>query len=564
MDFAADLTQTIHYAEEASDLLSQELGFVILLSIAAVVAILIRRIRLPYTVALVVVGLILSLFPNFLQFSVSSDLILAILVPPLVFEATLKIPWRRLKYDLVPIMSLAVGGTLIGTFIVGGIVQQFLGLPWAAAIAFGALISATDPVAVVAFFRSLGVSKRLTILLEGESLFNDGVSIVIFGLAIAAGKAFNAGTGATLTASDAVIEFIVVGFGGIGVGLFLGYIVSYIVLKNVDDHLIETATTVALAFGSFVIAEEFGLILGLEDVHFSGILAVVAAGLMVGNIGTQNTSPTTKLTLDNFWEFLTFVVNSLVFLLIGLEIEIAQLVPFFGAILVAVIAILLSRSVLIYLITAVYSRLRPQRKIPIPYRHVMFWGGLRGAISLALALTLTGETFGTDTAVELRVMTFGVVLFTLLVQGISIEKLINRLKLADKLPQRIENQRRQAYVYAKRAGKRELDRLRENGWLFRDIWESMSQVYDEEILDLKESLRANLQVYPELEQEMYLQAREDVLRAERSAITEAARIGLISDDIYEDLVFELNNHLTALEVLKENRGLSGVTEAKHE
>jgi monovalent cation:H+ antiporter, CPA1 family len=552
MDFTADLTQTIHFAEETSDLLSQELGFVILLSIAAVVAIFIRRVRLPYTVALVLVGLVLSLFPNFLQFSVSSDLILAILVPPLVFEATLNIPWRRLQNDLLPIMLLAIVGTMIGTFIVGGIVMQFLELPWAAAIAFGALISATDPVAVVAFFRTLGVSKRLTILLEGESLFNDGVSIVIFGLAIAAGEAIRTGTGAMLTPSDAIVEFIVVGFGGIGVGLFLGYIVSTIVLKNVDDHLIETATTVALAFGSFVIAEEFGLILGLADVHFSGILAVVAAGLMVGNIGSQNTSPTTKLTLDNFWEFLTFVVNSLVFLLIGLEIEIAQMVPFLGAILVAVIAILLSRLVLIYVITAVYSYLRPQRSIPLSYRHVMFWGGLRGAISLALALTLTGNTFGSDTAVELRVMTFGVVLFTLLVQGTTIEKLIHHLKLGDKPPQRLENQRRQAYLFAKRAGKDELDRLRENGWLFRDIWESMAQVYDEEIAGQKDSLRAHLQAFPELEQEMYLQAREDVLKAERTAVTEAARKGLISDKIYEELVF------------KENRGLGDGKELPHE
>ncbi len=542
----------IAYAEEASDLLSQELGFVVLISIAALVAILIRRIRLPYTVALVLVGLLLSLFPNFLEFSVSSDLILAILVPPLVFEATLHIPWRRLKHDLVPIVLLAAVGTLIGTFIVGGIVQQVLGLSWAAAIAFGALISATDPVAVVAFFRSLGVSKRLTMLMEGESLFNDGVSIVIFGLAIAAGKA---GQGTSFPPMAAFLEFLTVAFGGIAVGLFLGYIVSYIVLKNVDDHLIETATTVALAFGSFVVAEEFGIILGLEGVHFSGILAVVAAGLMVGNLGLQNTSPTTKLTLNNFWEFMTFVVNSLVFLLIGLEIEIAQMLPFIGAILVAVVAILLSRAVIIYGMLSLFSWLRPQRAIPIEYRHVMLWGGLRGAISLALALTLTGETFGSDTAVELRVMTFGVVLFTLLVQGTTIEKLIRRLKLADKVPQRIENQRQQAMIYAKRAGRVELERLRDNGWLFRDIWESMDQVYGEEIRSMKDKLRAHLRVYPELEQEMYLQARDDVLKAERSAIVTAVREGLLAEEIQDELLVKLNNRLAAIEILKENRGL---------
>lgn len=559
MEIVPELTPVL-FAEEINDLLSQELGFVVLLSIAAMVAILIRRIRLPYTVALVVVGLFLSLFPNFLRFSVSSDLILAILVPPLVFEATLNIPWRRLKQDLVPVLLLAVGGTLIGTFIVGAIVQQSLDVTWSAAIAFGALISATDPVAVVAFFRSLGVSKRLAILVEGESLFNDGVSIVIFTLAVTAMQAAVSEGGEMLTLGDAAIEFIVVAFGGIGVGLFLGYIVSYIVLKNVDDHLIETATTVALAFGSFVVAEEFGLILGIEDVHFSGILAVVAAGLMVGNIGSQNTSPTTKLTLDNFWEFLTFVVNSLVFLLIGLEVQIAQMFPFVGAILVAVAAILLSRLVVVYAMTAVHSRINPQRAIPVPYRHVMYWGGLRGAISLALALTLTGTTFGSDTALELRVMTFGVVLFTLLVQGTTVEKLINRFHLGKKLPQREESRRRQALLFAKRAGMHELNRLRENGWLFRDIWESMSQVYDEEIDAVKESIREHLQAYPELEQEWYLLAREDVLRAERTALTEAARVGLIAEEIEEELVLELNNRLAAVEIMKENQGLGGLSQ----
>jgi CPA1 family monovalent cation:H+ antiporter len=552
MDLATGLTELL-MATEDGGLIQQELGFVMLLFVAAMVAVVVRRIRLPNTVALVLVGLFLSFFPNFLNFTVSEDLILAILVPPLIFEATLHIPWKSLRKDLGVILLLAIGGTLVGTFLVGSLVVQFLGLPWVAALAFGALISATDPVAVIAFFRSMGVSKRLTILVEGESLFNDGVAIVIFNLAVAAGTV----GGATFGLGTAVQEFFIVAFGGIALGLVLGYVVSYIILKNVDDHLIETATTVALAFGSFVIAEAFGDIIGVAGLHFSGILAVVAAGMMVGNIGFENTSPTTRITLDNFWEFLTFAVNSLVFLVIGLEIEVSQLQPNLVPILVAVVAILLSRAVIIYSIGWAHGRLRPKQRIPFSYQHVMYWGGLRGAISLALALSLDGTAFGSDIALELRVMTFGVVLFTLLVQGMSIERLIGRLNLSDKPPQRVELQRRQAHLYARRAGLQELNNLRDQGLIFRDIWESMHQVYDEQLADSKNHFREHLQDFPELEQELYLRVREDTLNAERSAIGEASRRGLISRDIHDEMVAEINTHIRALEMIKDNRGLEG-------
>lgn len=541
-------------AAEESGLIQSEVSIVLLLSVAALVAIIIRRIRLPYTVALVLVGLLLSFFPNPLQIDVSSDLILAILVPPLLFEATLQIKWPRLRKDIVPILLLAVVGTLISTVIVGAIVAQVLDVPLLAAAAFGALISATDPVAVVAFFRTLGVSKRLSILVEGESLFNDGVAIVLFNLAIgfaAAGIDITGHPGPLLI--EGVIEFFRVSLGGLGVGLALGYGASYLILKNVDDHLIETSTTVALALGSFVLA---------ESLHVSGILAVVAAGLMVGNIGLKTTSPTTQLTIEHFWEFSAFVANSLVFLFIGLEVEIGQLVPFMGPILVAVAAILLSRAIVVYGITSGYSRfVGPLQKIPVPYRHVMFWGGLRGAISLALALTLTGEVFGELFATELRVMTFGVVLFTLLVQGTTIEPLIRRLGLAHQPPHLLEYQRRQARLFSKRAGLSEMNRLRYEGILFKDIWESVDAVYTEEIDGLKLALRDHLEAHPEIEQDLFLQARMDALRAERSALTEAMQRDLISEEVHEELAAEADRRLTAVALIEEQR-VARAAEAK--
>lgn len=542
------------YLAQEGALIQQELGFVILLSIAAFVAIFVRRIRLPYTVALVLVGLLLSFFPNLIEFEISSELILALLVPPLLFEATLHLPWDKLRRDLLPVLLLAIVGTLIGTFIVGGMVQQILNIPWAAAIAFGALISATDPVAVIAFFRSLGVSKRLTILVEGESLFNDGVAIVIFNIAVATGAAIANGGETHFTLGAALLEFIVVAFGGLAVGLVLGYIVSTIILKNVDDHLIETATTVALAFGSFLMAEAFGEIIGVAGLHLSGILAVVAAGLVVGNIGSHNTSPTTKITLNNFWEFLTFVVNSLVFLLIGIRIEFRQLAPNLGPILVAVLAILVSRAIVVYSLGWVNGRLQPRNHIPHAYRHAMYWGGLRGAISLALALTLT-DTFAPQLANELQVMTFGVVLFTLLVQGLSIERLIKWLGLAQRPPHQLEQQRRQALLYAKQAGKAELARLQREGILFPEVGEAMDTVYDAEIAHHRQSLSTHMQTFPELEQAMYLQVRLDLLRAEKSAIADAAQRGFVGEEVQDVLTRQLNDQVAALELIQANRGL---------
>ena len=193
------------------------------------------------------VGLFVCLlYTSFITFNVSSDLILAVLVPPLVFEATLNIKWRDLRGDMPLVLLLAIGGTLLSTFIVGGLVFQLLDIPMLGALAFGALIAATDPVAVIAFFKSLGVSKRLSLLVEGESLFNDGVAIVVFNLTIAAATAMLVTDNApAFSLVGAIVEFLRVSVVGVGVGLALGFVVAYIILRNIDDHLIETATTVA-------------------------------------------------------------------------------------------------------------------------------------------------------------------------------------------------------------------------------------------------------------------------------------------------------------------------------
>lgn len=547
------ITALVAQGATTDGVLGVEITVVALVAIAALVAIVVRRIRIPFTVALVVVGLAIAVFADY-QVNISKDLILGVLVPPLVFEATMHLPWRRLRADLASILTLAVGGTLIGTFLVGALVRPFVDISWPAALAFGALISATDPVAVIALFKDLGVSKRLSTLVEGESLFNDGAAIVVFGLAV------TAAAGGSFTFGEAVWEFFKVSFGGLAVGLILGYVVSNLILKNLDEPLIETAVTVALAFGAYLAAEEFGEIIGVDGLHLSGILAVVAAGITVGDIGLRNTSPPTRLTLENFWEFLSFVVNALVFLLIGLEINLADLADHAVPILVAVAAILVARAVIVYGTTAVQNRIEATRFVSGAFQHTMFWGGLRGAVSLALALTLT-EAFDAGTAEILQVMTFGVVLFTLLVQGTTIGSLMGRLQLGQTSPEVDEQQRQQAMIYRKRAGRRELDRLRREGLVVPQLWAPLDQLYEEEIAHDRAALDEHFQQHPGLETAMFLQVRSDALNAERSAIREATRRGLISGEVAEEVADELAHRLAALEFLR-GRLVSGQAVAR--
>lgn len=549
----------LHTLASESTFLDQELTVIMLLSAAALMAIVGQRVKVPYTVTLVIMGLGFAFFPNFVDLEISPELIFGLLVPPLLFEATLHLSWRRLQADMFPVLLLALVGTMAGTFFIAWMVWQFVGVPWLAAVAFGALISATDPVAVIALFKTLGVSKRLSVLVEGESLFNDAIAIVAFNLAVAA-----AAPGASFSIGTAIGDFFIVGGGGIAVGAVLGIIVSQVILAKVDDALIETTTTLALAFGSFLVAEEFGLIFGIDDFHLSGILSVVTAGLIVGNVGFRNTSPSTRITLDNFWEVLAFLVNSMVFLIIGLQINLSELRPSLADVGVAIGAVVVGRIFVVYGLGAVHRRIQPSRAIPRGYQHVQYWGGLRGAISLALALTLADAGFEDDVVDKVLLMTFGVVLFTLLIQGTSMSTLIDRLGLAGLAPNEQEQQIRQARVYALRSGKAELEKLGQGGVLFRDMSQAMISTYNKQLAEAQGRLGSHLGLHPELEIGMLLQARRDAVVAERTAVSDLGRRGLIGDSVAHHLMVDFANRLAALELIEERWETGATGEGSHD
>lgn len=506
--------------EEEQFLLVEEI-IIGLLFVAALVGIAAHRLRVPYTVGLVIIGLVLTLRGQ-ADIRISPNLILALLVPPLIFEAAFHLNINDLRRNLVPILTLAIFGVVLTTLIVGGIITWGTGLALPVALVFGALVSATDPVSVVALFRSMGVPKRLQVLLEGESLFNDGTAIVIFDLVIIAAilgtQSFN------LTSS--LLEFIRVAGGGLLIGFVLGWLVSQ-AISRIDDHLIETTLTSVLAYGAYLIAEP---ILGV-----SGVLAVVAAGLVNGNIGPRGMSPTTRIVVANFWEYAAFLSNSFIFLLIGLRIDLNDLYNEWQLVVWAIVAVLIARAI------AVYGLSRISSDIPSKWRHVLFWGGLRGAISLALALSLPASLEGSK---QIQFMAFGVVLFTLLVQGFTMSPLVRRLGLIERSDMQDEYERRHARAVISRASYEHLESRYRQGLISDHVWKTLSPFLSEHSRHLADSVREVLTSDPSVEAEELDTARREGLRAQRSSLNSLRRDGVISEENYEQLVAEVDAALT--------------------
>jgi CPA1 family monovalent cation:H+ antiporter len=493
-----------------------------LLLIVSLVAIAVRRVRLPYTVALVVVGLLLTAREP-LDFSLTPELILALFVPPLVFEAAFHVSFEALRHNIAGILLLAVPGVLITTMIVGGTLVMGIALPLPLALLFGALIAATDPVAVVAVFKTLRAPHRLSVLIEGESLLNDGTAIVVFNLVLAVAL-----TG-QFQLMNGIADFVRVAAGGALIGLALGWLTARVIAR-IDDYLIETTLTTVLAFGSYLIAERL---------HVSGVLAVVGAGLIAGNLGPQGMSPSTRIVLFNFWEYVAFLVNSLVFLMIGLQINLPSLAADWQAVAWAIAAVIAARIVVVYGLSWVTGRVTAP--VPMAWQHVLTWGGLRGALSLALALSLPtalGPAGGL-----LKVMTFGVVLFTLLVQATTLGPLMRFLRIAGPPRARTEFELRRARLATLRSAEHHLDKQHREGMISPHVWQLLRAEIDAQAGQLADAVREAYTADPTLEEAELSAARLDLLRTRRGALLVLRRDGVVSDDVADQLTAELDAYL---------------------
>jgi monovalent cation:H+ antiporter, CPA1 family len=490
--------------------------FLLVLSVSLSVATLPQIVgwfrKIPYTLLLVIAGLGLA-FLDVRLVNLSPGLILSIFLPPLVFEAAWNLQWSRLKQDIVPISLFAVVGVLISIAGIAVGLTQFAGLSWATALLIGASLSATDPVSVVALFRELGVDKRLSTLMEGESLFNDGMAIVAFSFLLS----FALGT-VQFSAQSIIMQFLVVVGIGIAVGSLIGFGISYLT-QRFDLPLVEQSLTLVSAYGTYLITEDLG---------GSGVIGVVTTGLVLGNFGSRiGMNPRTRIIVTEFWDFLAFFVNSIVFLLIGDQIHFVILGNNLNIIAVTVVAMLLTRAIAIYGLGLISNWLT-DTDISLSEQTILGWSGLRGSVSIALALSI--PAIFTDRE-DIIATVFGAVLFTLLVQGLTIQPCLKQLQLLGLQPVRQQYTELIAHQAALNRVLHHLNTIDYRPGIEPEFYRYQETLIKGELSRLQHDLDQLQDEYPDLRTFTMEQLREELLAIEADTYAELVRTGRLNQEL---------------------------------
>ncbi len=499
----------------------------------AVVAVAVRFVRIPYTVALVLTGLALAVAPGTPHVALTPAIVLTVFLPVLLFHASYNLDIADLRANLVPVALLAVPG-VIGTAVLVGAALHFLaGLSWINALLFGAIVSATDPVAVLAIFGEAGAPRRLATIVNGESLFNDGTALVLFATLAGIGPdgAFHAG--------ETVERFVIEVAGSLALGAAVA-VLGGMVLQRIDDALLETTITLIMAYGGFLLATRLGV---------SGPLETVTAGLVLGARGRRVMSPTTRLQAQATWQFLDFLANSLLFLLVGLGLRTVGTAAAgqfdFSAVLwplvVAIVATVAARVAVVWIVAQLLRHI--DRALPRGWRTVLTWAGLRGAVSLAAGLSIPASIPDRELLLGL---TFGVVLFTLLAQGLTIRTVMERLGLLATETSRHDYEMSTGELQATEAALRELAALRRADLVDQDIAARLEGEYAGRRRELRERLATLSQgTAPEREQEVAAMRR--LLQVERDAVRQAHARGVLSYATERELVDKIERDMAKLE-----------------
>jgi CPA1 family monovalent cation:H+ antiporter len=435
-----------------------------------------RWLSVPYPIALVLGGLVLGLIPGMPEIELEPDLVLVVFLPPLLYAAAFFADLRALRTDIRAISMVSVGLVLMTMGAVAVIGHEAMGLSWPLAFALGAIVSPTDPVAATAIMRQLGVPRRLVNVIEGESLVNDATALVAYRVAV------TAAVGGSFSVFDAGLELVGAAAGGIAIGLAVGFVVAEI-RGRLDDAPTELTISLLTAYVAFIPANELGL---------SGVLAAVTAGIYLGWRAPDLITPETRLQSFAVWEILVFLLNAALFILIGLQLPViasgldaystGELVGYAALLCATVIgARFLWTFTMPYVVRALDRRPEQRdRRMGARVRVVAAWSGMRGAVSLAAALSLPLET-DAGTALPERdlilFLTFALVLVTVVGQGLSLPYLIRRLGVREDGAEEAAEETRARYVAARAALER-LDELALEDWTLDDTIERLRKLYE--------------------------------------------------------------------------------------
>ncbi len=378
--------------------------FVLLCILAAVLRTLTRRGPVPYAVLLAVAGIGVGALPGLPHTGISADLILLVFVPGLVFEATMTLDLAALRRRLLSVGLLATVGVAATVLLIGLLTHVWLGLSWTSGMLLGAVLAPTDPIAVTSVLRQTGAPTTLTTVVEAESLFNDGTGVAVYAALVGS-------LGGGISAGHVTADFLAITASGAAIGVVCG-LIGVALLRVQRDAPTDILVTIGIAYGAYLAA---------DLAHASGIVSTVAAGLVIASTARRVVLHDNELT--DFWALLAFVLNAILFLLIGTALPTRSLLDVAGMVAATFGIAVAARAVPAYLLLAVSPR---GRAMPWRWRHMIFWSGLRGALSVALALSLTGRS-GVDQRVPL--IAYGVVVLSLVVQGGPIRLVTSRLGL---------------------------------------------------------------------------------------------------------------------------------------
>jgi len=537
------------------------LALFVLIFISVGTYILAERARIPYTLLLVLVGTLLipiSRIPffEFIQsFHLTPELLFFIFLPILIFESAYNMKFRDLTNNIRSISMLSVISLIISTFFIAFVlffVLQWIHfpVPFFVTLIFGALISATDPVAVLALFKQFGAPKRLSLIFEGESLFNDGTAIALFLIVIdIALKGFHG----IESVAQGIFMFLTMVIGGVGFGLLMGFLFAKLIQKVHDNENIEITLTMLMAHLTFILSELLSrhLVIAGHQIHFSSVIATVMASMVIGNYGRCKISPRVEEYMEKFWGYFAFIANSLVFILMGLlfaglPIHFSQ---FFWPIIVTVLVVMIGRALSIYPVIGFLNKTKTEEHIPLSWQHLLSWGSLRGALAVTMVLlipddlTLSGWDYSFSIKEFISALTIGCVYFTLLVKATTIGGMIKKMKLDQLTPiETIEYHESRALIYAQTLEK--LKNYKQRGFVEKTVYEKLYAEYSKEY---EVSLRVLRDAFQKRRLSLKSVLSMYALGTEKRFLWKLFMYREISESVYKKVLNKIESQMTRVE-----------------